>query len=109
MYDQMGFGESTHFPDRKGDTALWNLELFMAELDNLKQALGIQTFDLLGHSWGGMLAAQVRLMFILIYYSLVQKLRVVELLGICGPRSSRERPSAVQLPYSDQENPILIM
>lgn len=65
MYDQMGCGESTHFPERKGDTTLWNPELFVAELDNLRQALGIKTFDLLGHSWGGMLAAQVRVYFLL--------------------------------------------
>jgi hypothetical protein len=108
MYDQIGCGESTHFLDRKGDTALWTPELFMVELDNLKQALGIQKFDLLGQSWGGMLAEQVSLMFILIYYSLARKLRGEELLGIRGC-SSKERPSpAPQLPCSNQENPILI-
>ena len=58
MYDQIGCGESTHFPDRMGDTAFWTPELFVAELDNLIQALNIKTFDLLGQSWGGMLAAQ---------------------------------------------------
>lgn len=58
LYDQIGCGESTHFPDRLGDTSLWNPELFMAELNNLIQALGIKTFDLFGQSWGGMLSAQ---------------------------------------------------
>jgi proline-specific peptidase len=58
MYDQIGCGSSTRFPDHMGDKALWTPELFMVELDNLKQALGITTFDLLGRSWGGMLAAQ---------------------------------------------------
>lgn len=58
MYDQIGCGDSTHFPDRMGDTAFWTLEFFMAELDNLRDVLGIKNFDLLGHSWGGMLAAQ---------------------------------------------------
>lgn len=58
MYDQFGCGESTHFADRMGDTALWTSELFMAELENLKLVLGIKRFDLLGHSWGGMLAAK---------------------------------------------------
>lgn len=58
MYDQIGCGASTHSPDRQGDMVLWTLELFVAELDNLKQALGVTTFDLLGQSWGGMLAAQ---------------------------------------------------
>jgi len=58
MYDQIGCGLSTHYPERKGDTDFWTPELFMAELDNLKHALGIKTFDLLGQSWGGMLAGQ---------------------------------------------------
>jgi proline-specific peptidase len=58
MYDQIGCGDSTHFPDRMGDTAFWTPELFMAELDNLRDVLGIENFDLLGYSWGGMLAAQ---------------------------------------------------
>jgi L-proline amide hydrolase len=58
MYDQIGCGDSTHFPDRMGDTAFWTPELFMAEFDNLRDVLGIEKFDLLGHSWGGMLAAQ---------------------------------------------------
>lgn len=58
MYDQIGCGGSTHFPDKAGDAAFWTPELFIAELDNLKSHLGIGTFDLLGQSWGGMLAGQ---------------------------------------------------
>lgn len=58
LYDQIGCGESTHFPDRQDDVSLWCPELFMDELNNLIQSLGIKAFDLLGHSWGGMLAAQ---------------------------------------------------
>ena len=62
LYDQIGCGESTRYPERMGDAAFWTPELFMAELDNLKQALGIKEFDLLGQSWGGMLVAQVSLL-----------------------------------------------
>jgi len=58
MYDQIGCGRSTRFPEKKGDTDFWTPELFMAELDNLKSHLGIKEFDLLGQSWGGMLASQ---------------------------------------------------
>ncbi len=58
MYDQLGCGGSTRLPHKKGDTGFWTPELFMAELDNLKSALGIFRFDLLGQSWGGMLAGQ---------------------------------------------------
>lgn len=57
MYDQIGCGESTRFPDRKGDEKTWTPELFIAELENLLSALGIQQFDLMGHSWGAALAA----------------------------------------------------
>lgn len=58
MYDQIGCGGSTRFKDKKGDHDFWTPQLFMAELDNLKSHLGIKEFDLLGQSWGGMLAGQ---------------------------------------------------
>ncbi|KAK0634114.1 Alpha/Beta hydrolase protein [Immersiella caudata] len=58
MYDQVGCGKSTRFPSRKGDTTFWTPDLFLAELTNLVRALGITRYDLFGHSWGGMLAAQ---------------------------------------------------
>ena len=58
MYNQIGCGKSTHFADKKGDTDFWTPELFMAELDNVKSHFGIKEFDLLGQSWGGMLAGQ---------------------------------------------------
>ena len=57
MYDQIGGGESTRFPERKGDGQTWTLELFIAELENVISALGIKQFDLMGHSWGAALAA----------------------------------------------------
>jgi L-proline amide hydrolase len=56
-YDQLGGGRSTHLPE-KGEE-FWTVELFLAELDNLLETLGIQErYDLLGQSWGGMLAAE---------------------------------------------------
>nr|POE99407.1 l-amino acid amidase [Quercus suber] len=58
MYDQIGCGQSTHFPDKKGDGDFWFPDLFMDELENVRAALGIKEFDLLGQSWGGMLAGQ---------------------------------------------------
>lgn len=58
MYDQIGCGASTRFKDKKGDGDFWTPELFMAELDNVKRHLGIDEYDLLGQSWGGMLAGQ---------------------------------------------------
>ncbi|EME83683.1 uncharacterized protein MYCFIDRAFT_211389 [Pseudocercospora fijiensis CIRAD86] len=58
MYDQIGCGGSTRFKDKKGDHEFWSPQLFMEELDNVKRYLGIEEFDLLGQSWGGMLAGQ---------------------------------------------------
>lgn len=57
FYDQVGCGESTHIPEKKGDGDFWSVQLFIDELDNLLDHLGIQSYDLIGHSWGGMLAA----------------------------------------------------
>lgn len=58
LYDQIGCGESTRFKDRRDDKKFWSVEMFMAELDNVIAHFGIKEFDLLGHSWGGMLAGQ---------------------------------------------------
>jgi L-proline amide hydrolase len=56
-YDQVGGGRSTHAPDK--DPSFWTPKLFVDELDNLLYFLGVaDEFDLLGQSWGGMLAAE---------------------------------------------------
>ncbi len=56
-YDQLGCGRSTHLPERGGD--FWSVELFLDELDNLLERLGLaEGYHLLGQSWGGMLAAE---------------------------------------------------
>lgn len=56
-YDQLGCGNSTHLPD--ADPAFWTVALFIAELRNLLDSLGISRFHLLGQSWGGMLGPEV--------------------------------------------------
>ncbi|KZT08017.1 proline-specific peptidase [Laetiporus sulphureus 93-53] len=56
FYDQLGCGNSTHL--RHKGKEFWTFELFMDELENLVAKLGIQdSYDVVGHSWGGMLAA----------------------------------------------------
>lgn len=56
FYDQIGIGESSHPKDVPKE--FWTVDLFMDELDNVLEHFGIKTnFDLVGHSWGGMLAA----------------------------------------------------
>ncbi len=52
FYDQLGAGRS----DRPTDTTLWRVTRFMAELDSLRDHLGLRRIHLLGHSWGAMLA-----------------------------------------------------
>ncbi|MCJ1230656.1 hypothetical protein MMC12_007330 [Toensbergia leucococca] len=59
LYDQLGTGRSTHLPEKMGDTSFWTEQLFLNELDNLLAHFGIQNdYDLLGHSWGGMLGSR---------------------------------------------------
>ena len=55
FYDQIGIGRSTHLRDKPAE--FWTMDLFMDELDNMLDHLGIRDdFDLLGNSWGAMLA-----------------------------------------------------
>jgi L-proline amide hydrolase len=55
-YDQIGNGKSTHLRDKGAD--FWTVGLFIDELNNLTRHLGLETFDLFGQSWGGMLGAE---------------------------------------------------
>ncbi|KAI2916075.1 hypothetical protein CBS63078_3253 [Aspergillus niger] len=56
LYDQIGNGLSSHYLEKRGDQGFWTVDLFIAELENLLRHLGIAGhFDLLGHSWGGMM------------------------------------------------------
>ncbi|MBR0554510.1 proline iminopeptidase-family hydrolase [Ciceribacter sp. L1K23] len=56
-YDQLGNGNSTRLPDKGPD--FWTVELFLDELDNLLNHLGIQDrYAYLGQSWGGMLGSE---------------------------------------------------
>ncbi|MFD1851476.1 proline iminopeptidase-family hydrolase [Oceanobacillus bengalensis] len=53
FYDQLGCGKS----DRPKDTTLWNINRFVEELAQIKEALDLEEFHILGHSWGTTLAA----------------------------------------------------
>lgn len=52
-YDQLGTGRS----GRPDDVSLWTVERFVEELHAVRHALGLDQMHLLGHSWGGALAA----------------------------------------------------
>ena len=52
MYDQLGCGQS----DMPDDPQLWRAQTWVAELQALRDYLGLTKIHLLGQSWGGMLA-----------------------------------------------------
>ena len=52
VYDQLGCGRSEH-PD---DDSLWTVDRSVAEIDQVRAALGLERCHLLGQSWGGWLA-----------------------------------------------------
>ncbi|KAF2635316.1 proline-specific peptidase [Massarina eburnea CBS 473.64] len=57
FYDQVGCGNSTRLREKDGDETFWSVDLFISELENLVDFLGIRErgFNILGQSWGGML------------------------------------------------------
>ena len=56
FYDQLGGGNSAITEPH--DASIWTPELFLDEVDAVREALGLERMHLLGHSWGGMLAMQ---------------------------------------------------
>jgi len=58
-YDQLG----SHYSDQPDDTSLWTIERFVEEVEQVRQALGLDQdhFYLLGSSWGGILAMEYAL------------------------------------------------
>ena len=54
VYDQLGCGNS----DRPDDPDLWTLELFLDEVQTVRDALRLDRIHLLGTSWGSMLALE---------------------------------------------------
>jgi len=55
FHDQYGCGRSSLPGPRPG---LWNVELFVEELAEVRRALDLDRIHILGHSWGGMLAVE---------------------------------------------------
>src|ERR1044072_4742974 len=55
-YDQLG----SAFSDQPDDLSLWDLPRFVEEVEQVRQALGLdrENFYLLGHSWGGLLGIE---------------------------------------------------
>lgn len=57
FYDQLGCGQS----DQPDDPSMWTVELFIDEINVVRQTLGLERIHLLGQSWGGMLAMEYML------------------------------------------------
>ena len=60
-YDQL----ESSYSDQPGDTTLWSIERYIDEVEQVRQALGMNAnnFYLLGHSWGGILAIEYALKY----------------------------------------------
>ena len=54
FYDQLDAGAS----DKPGDAANWRVERFVAEVDAVRTALGLERVVVIGNSWGGSVAAE---------------------------------------------------
>ncbi|MFD1468414.1 proline iminopeptidase-family hydrolase [Hymenobacter caeli] len=54
FYDQLG----SYHSDQPKDTAIWRISRFVAEVEQVRRALRLKHFYLLGHSWGGLLALE---------------------------------------------------
>ena len=60
-YDQLG----SYYSDQPKDSALWTLDRFTDEVEQVRKALGLKkdNFYLLGQSWGGSLAMEYALKY----------------------------------------------
>jgi proline iminopeptidase len=60
-YDQLG----SYYSDQPKDSSLWTVERFVEEVEQVRQALGLdkENFFLLGNSWGGILAMEYALKY----------------------------------------------
>jgi proline-specific peptidase len=57
FYDQLGCGRSPY----PSDPSKWTVELFVEEVDAVRDALGLARLHVLGQSWGGMLGMEYAL------------------------------------------------
>ncbi len=71
IYDQIGCGRSDRIKGKH-----WALGTFVQELEDLRVTLGYKKIDLLGHSWGSMLAAEY-------YFSYPKNVRAIVFSSPC--------------------------
>jgi len=101
FYDQIGCGHSWV----EKPTDFWTVELFVREVDAVRDALGLDRVHLFGSSWGGMLAME---------YALTEPAGLASLVLSSSPASiplweaetgrlRRELPAEVQAVLDEQE------
>ena len=94
FYDQLGCGKSPV----PSDPDMWTVELFVEEVDVVREALGLDRLHILGQSWGGMLGME---------YALTRPKGLASLIAVSSPASMplwvaeanrlrKELPPAVQ-------------
>src|SRR5579862_9162317 len=93
-YDQLGSLRS----DQPGDGSLWDLGRFVDEVEQIRQALGLDrsNFVLLGQSWGGLLAVE----YALHHQQYLKGLVISNMMSSC--RLYNEYASNVLMPAMDQ-------
>ena len=55
FYDQLGCGRSSI---RESKPEMWTVDLYVDEVNALRETLGLDRIHLLGQSWGGMLGME---------------------------------------------------
>ncbi|KAE9410795.1 proline-specific peptidase [Gymnopus androsaceus JB14] len=60
LYDQLGFGLSSHFPAEAGNAEFWTVDLFVEQLKGLVKYLKIaDRYDFMGHSFGTVMGLEI--------------------------------------------------
>jgi proline iminopeptidase len=64
-YDQLGswFSDQPDFTDPENRKKFLNIDYYLAEVEEVRQQLGLDNFFLLGQSWGGVLAIEYALKY----------------------------------------------
>jgi proline iminopeptidase len=93
-YDQLGCGNS----DRPTDTGLWTIDRYLAEVEEVRRGLGLETFALYGQSWGGMLAIE----YALKYPQHLSRLVISNMTASCAEYVRHAAAMRAALPAADQ-------
>jgi proline iminopeptidase len=91
-YDQLG----SYYSDQPKDSSLWTTERFVEEVEQVRQALGMNkdNFYLLGASWGGILAME----YALKYQDNLKGLIISNMMSSCPEYDKYSEVLAAQMP-----------